>query len=132
MNRPLLSAMGGALVRQPAGWHWRDGRAEPRVLDVTALEAFAFPRVTRPSTTGSGALETLIALPRKAIDEEPELHEAIAMAGDAARSPEDDPAVCEIPWALWEPWARSRVIGLRWDAADEEALLAEAEKLRRR
>jgi hypothetical protein len=54
------------------------------------------------------------------------------MAGDATREPQDDPAVIELPWALWEPWARTMVIGLRWDAADEEDLLREAEALRGR
>lgn len=128
----MLSAMGGALVRHPEGWRWRDGRPEPRVIDVTAFDAFPFPRVTRADPAAPGGRATFIALPRKAIGEEPELREALAMAGDAARSPDDDPSVIELPWSLWEPWARAMVIGLRWDAADEDALVAEAERLRAR
>lgn len=125
----MLSAMGGTLIRHPEGWRWRDGRPEPRVRDVTALEAFPFPRVTRATQDGRAQY---LAIPRAAAAEEPELREAIAHAGAAAREPEDDPEVIEVPLSVWEPWARAQVIGMRWDAADEADLLREAEALRRR
>lgn len=128
----MLSAMGGTLVRHPDGWRWRDGRPEPRVYDVTALQAFQFPKVTRAEPDAPGGRAQYLAIPRAAAQEEPELREAIAMAGARARRPEDDPGVIELPVSLWEPWASAQVIGLRWDAADEEDLLREAEQQRAR
>lgn len=128
----MLSAMGGTLIRHPEGWRWRDGRPEARVRDVTALEAFAFPTVTRADPEAPGGRARFLAIPRGAAAEEPELREAIAMAGARAIEPEDDPGVIEVPWSLWEPWAKTQVIGLRWDAADEADLIREAEALRAR
>lgn len=131
MPAPTIAAMGGALLRVEEGWRWRDGRAEPRVHDVTALEAYEFPRITRVSPRGEGRVEYL-ALPRALAASEPELVEFLSTHEGAAVPSPEDPTVIEVPWTIWEPWARACVVGLRWDAADEEDLLREADAQQRR
>ncbi len=125
----MLTAMGGLLARHPDGWRWRDGRAEPRVRDLTAAEAFQFPRVTYPHPDDtSGARLRYVAVPLASAAVEPDLAEVIALAGRRARRPVGDPVV-EVPEDVWDPWIAGRVVGVIWDAADEDGLLATAEAL---
>lgn len=118
-----IVAFAGALRRHPDGWRWRDGRVEPRVFDVTAFEAFAFPRVTRSI---DGARREFLSVPREAAQSEPELAQFVAMMASEVRSPDDDPGRVELPYEAWASWSRTQVIGVRWDASDEEELLREA------
>lgn len=122
--------MGGLLARTPDGWRWRDGRAEARVRDLTALEAFQFPVVTYPDPTRPGERVRWMSVPTSALDDEPDLLEMLQFAGAEARNSEHDAGRVEVPEALWRRWAEGRVIGVAWDAADEAALFAEAERLR--
>lgn len=119
----VIAAFGGALRRTPEGWRWRDGRAEPRVFDVTAMQAYELPRVVR---VRDGARAEFASLRARLAQAEPDLAAFLQDVGTAAVSPDDDPGAIEVPWAVWEGWARDRVVGVRWDEADEEDLLREA------
>lgn len=127
MRGPIIAAMGGALLRDEQGWRWRDGRAEPRVFDVLAMDAYDLPRVVRVDADGARVLWA--SLRRRLAEAEPDLAEFLRDAGALAREPADDPGAVEVPWAMWESWARTRVVGVRWDEADEEDLLREARSL---
>ena len=82
---PPLTAMGGLLTRTPDGWRWRDGREEPRVRDLTAAEAFQFPRVFYPDPERPGGRVRWVSIPVRALDEEPDLDELVRGVGAAAR-----------------------------------------------
>lgn len=126
---PPLSAMGGLLVRQPDGWRWRDGSPEPRVRDLTAAQAFEFPRVRSVDPT-TGAVTPYVAIPREALDEDHDLLAAvIAFAGPRAIAPGGDRGPVEVPEEVWDAWASDRVIGLGWEPSDEAAILARAGSL---
>jgi hypothetical protein len=120
---PVIAAFGGALRRTPEGWRWRDGRAEPRVFDVTAVQAYELPRVVR---VRDGARVELASLRARIAQAEPDLVAFLQDAGAAAQSPDDDPGAVEVPWSVWASWAKDRVVGVRWDEADEADLLREA------
>lgn len=126
---PPLSAMGGLLVRRADGWHWRDGSPEPRVRDLTAAQAFEFPRVRSIDPT-SELLTSYVAISREALDEDPDLlADVIAFAGLRAITAAGDRGAVEVPEEIWDAWASDRVIGLGWEPSDEAAILARAETL---
>ncbi len=125
----VLTAMGGLLTRHQDGWRWRDGRAEPRVRDLTAAEAFPFPRVTEVDPGAPEGRVRYINVPWRIVREEPDLAEVISLAGPRALRPAGEPVV-QIPEDIWDPWVHNRVIGVLWDADDEDDLLSTAESLR--
>lgn len=119
--------MGGLLLRHPDGWRWADGSPEPRVHDVTPAEAFPFPTVSMVTSKGERAEG--VAIPRAALDEDRELFdEVIRLAGDQVAV---HPRGAEVPRAVWDAWASSTVIGVRWEPEDEAAIFARAEALKR-
>lgn len=122
--------MGGLLTRGPDGWRWRDGAREARVRDLTAAEAFQFPRVTAPDPDAPGGRGRWVSIPVRALDEEPDLDELVRELGPAARNSEHDPGRIEVREAVWDERVRARVIGVAWDPADEAELLAIAQRLR--
>ena len=122
--------MGGLLTRGPDGWRWRDGTREARVRDLTAAEAFQFPRVTVPDPDAPGGRSRWVSIPVRALDDEPDLDELVRELGPAARNSEHDAGCIEVREALWDERVRARVIGVAWDPADEAALLAIAQRLR--
>ena len=122
--------MGGLLTRGPDGWRWRDGTREARVRDLTAAEAFQFPRVTYPDPDAPGGRTRWVSVPVRALDEEPDLDELIRELGPAARNSEHDAGHIEVREDAWESGVRGRVIGVGWDAEDEADLLAIARRLR--
>ncbi|MFO0627411.1 MAG: hypothetical protein U0325_17505 [Polyangiales bacterium] len=119
----VIAAFGGALRRTPSGWRWRDGRSEPRVFDVTAMQAYELPRVVR---VRDGVRVEHASLRARLAQAEPDLAAFLQDAGAQASSPDDDPGAIEVPWSVWEAWAKERVVGVRWDEADEDDLLREA------
>ncbi len=123
--------MGGLLTRTPDGWRWRDGREEPRVRDLTAGEAFQFPRVFYPDPERPGRRVRWVSIPTRALDEEPDLDELVRGAGKAARNSEHDAGRIEVREDVFDAWAVDRVIGLAWDPVDEVDLFATAESVRR-
>ncbi len=123
--------MGGLLTRTPDGWRWRDGREEPRVRDLTAAEAFQFPRVFYPDPERPGGRVRWVSIPVRALDEEPDLDELVRHAGGAARNSEHDAGRVEVREDVFDAWAAHRVIGVAWDPDDEPSLFAAAEALRR-
>jgi len=126
---PPLSAMGGLLVRQPDGWRWRDGSPEPRVRDLTAAQAFEFPRVRSIDPT-TGAVAAYVSISRAALDEDADLlADVIAFAGPRAIVVGGHRGTVEVPEEVWDVWASDRVIGLGWDPSDEAGILARAESL---
>lgn len=127
---PTLTAMGGLLTRTPDGWRWRDGSEEPRVRDLTAAEAFQFPRVVYPDPARPGERTYWVSVPLAAVDEEPDLQEMLRHVGAAARPSAYDPGHVEVPEDAWDEWSVGHVIGVLWDAADEADLIATAEALR--
>jgi hypothetical protein len=122
--------MGGLLTRGPDGWRWRDGTLETRVRDLTALEAFQFPRVTYPDPDAPGGRARWVSLPVRALDDEPDLDELVRELGRAARNSEHDAGRIEVREDAWDAWVDGRVIGVAWDAADEAELLAIARRHR--
>ncbi len=126
---PPLSAMGGLLVRQADGWRWRDGSLEPRVRDLTAAQAFEFPRVRSVDPT-SGTITAYVSISRAALDEDADLlADVIAFAGPRAIAVGGPRGTVEVPEEVWDVWASDRVIGLGWEPSDEAAILARAESL---
>ena len=123
--------MGGLLTRTPDGWRWRDGRDEPRVRDLTAAEAFQFPRVFYPDPERPGGRVRWVSIPVRALDEEPDLDELVRGAGAAARNSEHDAGKIEVREDVFDAWSNEHVIGLAWDPDDEAALFAAADALRR-
>lgn len=123
--------MGGLLTRTSDGWRWRDGREEPRVRDLTAAEAFQFPRVFYPDPERPGGRVRWVSIPVRALDEEPDLDELVRTAGTGARNSEHDAGRIEIREDVFDAWSAERVIGLAWDPVDEADLFATAEALRR-
>ena len=78
--------MGGLLTRGPDGWRWRDGTREARARDLTAAEAFQFPRVTYPDPDAPGGRSRWVSLPVRALDEEPDLSDELTViAGPGSR-----------------------------------------------
>lgn len=130
MSGPVIAAMGGALLRGPDGWRWRDGRFEPRVYDVTALAAYELPRIIR-ILPEIGRVE-MLSVSREQARTEPDLDAFVRAHASEVLSSPDDPEAIELPWALWERWAGATVVGVRWDVADEEGLLREAAAQQRR
>lgn len=126
----ILTAMGGMLLRTEEGWRWRDHRPEPRVRDITAWEAFQYPRVIVRDPSAPEGRAVYVSIPEAALAEESELREVLAEADDRVRRTDEEPGVVQVPLDVWEPWARAMVIGVAWDAADEDELLGTAERLR--
>jgi hypothetical protein len=121
--------MGGLLVRQPDGWRWRDGSPEPRVRDLTAAQAFEFPRV-RSLDPSNDTLTAYVSITREALDEDADLlADVIAFAGPRAITVGGARGTVEVPEEVWDAWASDRVIGLGWEPSDEAAILARAESL---
>lgn len=121
--------MGGLLVRQPDGWRWRDGTPEPRIRDLTAAQAFEFPRV-RSIDPSTDAIAPYVSITREALDEDGDLlADVIAFAGPRAITVGGPRGTVEVPEEVWEAWASDRVIGLGWAPSDEQAILARAESL---
>jgi hypothetical protein len=126
---PPLSAIGGLLVRQADGWRWRDGSPEPRVRDLTAAQAFEFPRV-RSIDPATGAVTPYVSITREALDEDADLlGDVIAFAGSRALHVGGPRGTVEVPEEIWDAWASDRVIGLGWNPSDEADILARAESL---
>jgi hypothetical protein len=123
--------MGGLLTRTPDGWRWRDGREEPRVRDLTAAEAFQFPRVFYPDPERPGGRVRWVSIPVRALDDEPDLDELVRAAGKNARNSEHDAGRIEVREDVFDAWAVGQVIGLAWDPDDEADLFATAEALQR-
>jgi hypothetical protein len=119
-----MTAMGGALLRTPDGWQWRDHTPEPRVRDLTAAEAFQFDRVIYPD--GNGGRERWVSIPVRALDDEPDIAEMVRNRTMFARNSEHDPGRIEVREVLWDEWALSAVVGVIWEAEDESDLLAKA------
>lgn len=99
--------------------------------DLTAAEAFQFPRVFYPDPERPGGRVRWVSIPTQALDEEPELDELIRGAGKGARNSEHDAGRIEVREDIFDAWAVDRVIGLAWDPADERDLFATAEAVRR-
>lgn len=119
-------ALGGLLERHPEGWRWIDGRAEPRVYDVTPAEAFCFSTVAM--VTPAGEHTAGVSIPRATLDAEPGLFEPLfQLAGDSVC---ELPSGVEIPQSVWDSWANATVIGLRWEPNDEAEIFARAEALK--
>ena len=121
-----LTAMGGLLTRTDDGWRWRDGRPEPRVRDLTASEAFQLPRVTYPDPARPGERLRYVSISPRALREDPDLRDVLPRGRPAPH----EPGTYEVPESDWDAWARTYVVGVLWDAADEEALFTLAESLR--
>ncbi len=126
---PPLSALGGLLVRQTDGWRWQDGSSEPRVRDLTAAQAFEFPRVRSIDPTND-SITDYVSITRSALDEDADLlADVIAFAGPRALVVGGPRGTVEVPEEIWDAWANDRVIGLGWEPADEAGILARAEAL---
>jgi hypothetical protein len=122
--------MGGLLTRGPDGWYWSDGTREARVRDLTAAEAFQFPRVVYPDPDAAEGRSRWVSFPVSALDDEPDLDELVRELGSAARNSTHDAGRIEVREDVWDAHVRGRVIGVLWDAADEAELLAIARRLR--
>lgn len=122
--------MGGMLLRTEDGWRWRNGDPETRVRDITAWEAFQYPQVIVRDPTAPDGRRVFVSLPDGALAEETELREVIALADSRARRTDEEPGVVQVPMDVWEPWARAMIVGVIWDAADEEDLFATADRVR--
>ncbi len=119
-----FSALGGLLVRGDDGWRWRDGSPEPRVRDLTAAEAFQFPRV-RSVDPRTGVAAGYVAIPRTALAEDADLLGAVVE--EAGERVLDAGPTLEVPEELWDAWAPAQVIGLGWEPDDESEILRRAE-----
>ncbi|MFO0651598.1 MAG: hypothetical protein U0326_35580 [Polyangiales bacterium] len=99
--------------------------------DLTAAEAFQFPRVFYPDPERPGGRVRWVSIPVRALDEEPDLDELVRTVGTGARNSEHDAGRIEIREDVFDAWSAERVIGLAWDPVDEADLFATAEALRR-
>lgn len=99
--------------------------------DLTAAEAFQFPRVFYPDPERPGARVRWVSIPVRALDEEPDLDELVRDVGRGARNSEVDPGRIEVREDVYDAWSVGRVIGLAWDPDDEADLFATAEALQR-
>lgn len=98
--------------------------------DLTAAEAFQFPRVFYPDPERPGGRARWLSIPVRALDDEPDLEDLLRVAGPAARNSEHDAGRIEVPEPVWDAWATGRVIGVVWDAEDEADLVATGDAMR--
>ena len=135
-----ITALGGTLLRWGNDtWAWRDNSPAPEVRDMRPSWFYNF------RVRGNNWVE----VPKKRALSEPDLAWAAEydeglssdhygeriIHGDGGQTRRSQsgkaiPAVYLVPVEDWDAWDRETVLGARWDACHEAAIMAKAQALR--